>query len=504
MPSTRASACRPAADKWISFAQALGEALYDALIELAPNIRNVISTPRQMIAIKFVEMVNHIVAFSEDPARMRDQMPAIAARHIAYGVQRHHANIMGQVLTTVLGEAMEDEWTEEIQEAWSSNWDVMCSALFTEMNNWVEFAAPAAALWSRLRRKWTPAVFGQQIAPRINESLPFLVHEFTAAWKEEKAGNGDRPGLEAAAMYAGSGGGGSGGQRGAQKRSSPLASTATPPRKTRVGPGLGGKLARMLSGSSKENDGSSPHQQGAWLTNARKNSISIDDHVHFVSSPGHSTAIPTLNSSVCEDGRASSDGRMSHCTDDMLPSSKSTRSPPLRKGLLFDLHSPPNMSPMGQSSSLASNRGSPLASRVNGKGGVVKGATVDKKSVRRHSMLKTSATDEERFAQDAADAFGREIWQVMNIATDLLWEPDARNERMISTGECRIPRPLVCLHAFTLRALSLCAPFACLFYALTPERSDSALPLWGARHPSPDPRSGDMRVTQKCTGVTMR
>jgi len=134
----------------------------------------------------------------------------------------------------------------------------------------------------------------------------------------------------------------------------------------------------------------------------------------------------------------------------------------------------------------------------------VKGATVDKKSVRRHSMLKTSATDEERFAQDAAEAFGREIWQVMNIATDLLWEPDARNERMISTGECRIPRPLVCLHAFTLRALSLCAPFAGLFYALTSERSDSALPLWGAHHPSPDPRSGDMRVTQKCTRVTMR
>jgi hemoglobin-like flavoprotein len=439
--------------------------LYDALIELAPNIRNVISTPRQMIAIKFVEMINHIVAFSEDPARMRDQMPAIAARHIAYGVQRHHANIMGQVLTTVLGEAMEDEWTEEIQEAWSSNWDVMCSALFTEMNNWEAFAAPAAALWSRLRRKWTPAVFGQQIVPRINQSLPFLVHEFTAAWKEDRAANGDRSGVDAAGMYAGSGGGGGGGQRGAQKRSSPLASTATLPRKAGVGAGLGGKLARMLSGSSRDNDGSSPHQQGAWLTNTRQNSSSIDEHVHFVSSPSHSTAIPTLNSSVCEDGRASSDGRMSHSADDMPSSSKNTRSPPLRKGLLFDLNSPPDMSPMGLPSSLASSRGSLLASRVHGKGGVATGvATVDKKSVRRHSMLKTSATDEERLAQDAADAFGQEIWQVMNIATDMLWEPDARNERMISTGEHCIPRPLVCLHTFTLSARSLCARLFLVYF----------------------------------------
>ena len=132
----------------------LGGVIFDTLCELAPNIGMVITSPRQMVAIKFIEMINTVVALSQAKrsGELWKQIPGIAARHIRYGVESHHANIMGQVLETVMVEALQDEWTEEIAEAWGKHWEDVCNALFTEMAMWQQHSDAACALWRRASR----------------------------------------------------------------------------------------------------------------------------------------------------------------------------------------------------------------------------------------------------------------------------------------------------------------------------------------------------------------
>ena len=107
--------------------EALGELLYDTLFELAPNLKQVFSKPRQILSVKFVEMMSTLVSFHEklDDHTYNEQLCWLGVRHVSYQAKFSHVDVLGQVLLATMSTAIGGEdWTEEMEEAWGNLWTV--------------------------------------------------------------------------------------------------------------------------------------------------------------------------------------------------------------------------------------------------------------------------------------------------------------------------------------------------------------------------------------------
>ena len=127
----------------------LGCMLYDTLFEIAPSLKTLFARPRPVMAMKFVEMVTMLVSFSDDEMRMTEQINWLGSKHVKYGAKSHHIPIMGQVLLTVLEQAVGDEWTEEMATAWSDLWNASCAKMMTAINSGEEYGHVIESLWEK-------------------------------------------------------------------------------------------------------------------------------------------------------------------------------------------------------------------------------------------------------------------------------------------------------------------------------------------------------------------
>jgi hemoglobin-like flavoprotein len=102
---------------WDQLKQALpgseiGSAVYEMLLEMAPNLKHVLKKPRESMSIVIMDMMHKIVAFSEDRGLMDEELAGIACRHIRYGMKAHMCPIMGNVISRLFREALGEDWTE--------------------------------------------------------------------------------------------------------------------------------------------------------------------------------------------------------------------------------------------------------------------------------------------------------------------------------------------------------------------------------------------------------
>ena len=105
---------------WDQLKQALpgsqiGSAVYEMLLEMAPNLKHVLKKPRESMSIVIMDMMHKIVAFSEDRGLMDEELAGIACRHIRYGMKAHMCPIMGNVISRLFSEALGENWTQVCQ-----------------------------------------------------------------------------------------------------------------------------------------------------------------------------------------------------------------------------------------------------------------------------------------------------------------------------------------------------------------------------------------------------
>jgi hemoglobin-like flavoprotein len=127
----------------------LGGMLYDTLFEIAPSLKSLFSRPRPVMAMKLIEMVTMLVSFSDDEARMTEQINWLGSKHVKYGAKPHHVPILGQMLVGVLERAVGDEWTEEMTAAWNDLWTVSCGKMMAAISAAETYGHVIESLWEK-------------------------------------------------------------------------------------------------------------------------------------------------------------------------------------------------------------------------------------------------------------------------------------------------------------------------------------------------------------------
>jgi len=144
--------------------ESLGELLYTTLFELAPNLRAVFSKPKQILSVKFVEMMATLVSFHQKlDDNYNEQLVWLGIRHVAYGAKFSHVDVLAQVLLATISTAVGEDWTEEMEEAWKELWMDTCQRLLTLTNEAEKYGLKVQEMWRVVQQRTTRAAFGSAL-----------------------------------------------------------------------------------------------------------------------------------------------------------------------------------------------------------------------------------------------------------------------------------------------------------------------------------------------------
>jgi len=140
-----------------------GEMFFDVLFELAPNMGTLFNKPKQILSVKFCEMIATLVSFNNDPVRLAQQSIWLGMRHVKYGARAQHQQVIGQVVITTLERAVGDEWTAEMDKAWSDLWAVACRSMLDVTLAADKHGEVVRKMWNDTRARTTCAKFGSNL-----------------------------------------------------------------------------------------------------------------------------------------------------------------------------------------------------------------------------------------------------------------------------------------------------------------------------------------------------
>lgn len=96
----------------------VGGTFYSKLFNEHPQLRKMF--PANMIDQyrKLMEMLSTIVARLDHIQDMKNDIAAMARRHVQYGVRPAHYKLVGSALLWTLEQGLGKDWTPEVKEAW--------------------------------------------------------------------------------------------------------------------------------------------------------------------------------------------------------------------------------------------------------------------------------------------------------------------------------------------------------------------------------------------------
>lgn len=107
----------------------MGEAFYDNLFELAPQLRGMFARETIEQAMRFAEVLAHIVSNLRAPQNLLPIIRKLGERHRELGVVEAFYVPFKAALLKTLEERMRDGWTPEVEAAWSSTYDMVATEM---------------------------------------------------------------------------------------------------------------------------------------------------------------------------------------------------------------------------------------------------------------------------------------------------------------------------------------------------------------------------------------
>lgn len=94
--------------------------------------------------------------------------------------------IMGQVVVTVMEEAVGEEWSNEMEKAWLDLWNTCCTAMMKAIKEAESHGQVVEDVWRNVTKKITPERFGVVIVNHMQKHDSELVRRFTYGYMEDK------------------------------------------------------------------------------------------------------------------------------------------------------------------------------------------------------------------------------------------------------------------------------------------------------------------------------
>jgi nitric oxide dioxygenase len=102
---------------------------YGRLFSIDPSTRPLFRGDLTAQSAKLMATLAAVVRGLDDLAPLQDGIRALARRHVGYGVQDAHYASVGAALLWTLEQALGDDWTPEVKEAWAAAYEVLGSTM---------------------------------------------------------------------------------------------------------------------------------------------------------------------------------------------------------------------------------------------------------------------------------------------------------------------------------------------------------------------------------------
>ena len=106
--------------KVIASQQALiSERFYDRLFQAAPSLRSMFPEDMTQQRSKLMASLGSIVASLRSSADLKAILAGLRARHIGYGADNSHYEIVGNELLSAIDDVLGDAFTDEYRKVWT-------------------------------------------------------------------------------------------------------------------------------------------------------------------------------------------------------------------------------------------------------------------------------------------------------------------------------------------------------------------------------------------------
>ena len=119
------------------YSNSLTKLFYGRLFEIAPSLRGLFKISLEEQSLKLLNMLGTVVEALDHFENLRPQLADLGRRHVAYGAQPEHYEVVRTALLWALAQALEYGFDRDTKTAW----DQMLRAVTAAM---LEGAAPKA------------------------------------------------------------------------------------------------------------------------------------------------------------------------------------------------------------------------------------------------------------------------------------------------------------------------------------------------------------------------
>lgn len=110
-------------------AGAIGRAFYQTLLTRHPELRSLFGSDLDAQGERLMAMVAAGVRLLGRPAQLVPALHGLGRRHVGYGVRDEHYPVVGAVLLDTLAEALGEDWTPEVQAAWTGFYGLVAETM---------------------------------------------------------------------------------------------------------------------------------------------------------------------------------------------------------------------------------------------------------------------------------------------------------------------------------------------------------------------------------------
>ena len=125
----------------VPVAATAADLFYQRLFELAPDVRPMFAADLSAQKKKLIDTLAYAVDSLTQPDKLGSELTALGERHADYGTKVEHFAPVGEALLWALQQALNEEFTPAVADAWESVYAELSQAMIDAMMRKVSMAA---------------------------------------------------------------------------------------------------------------------------------------------------------------------------------------------------------------------------------------------------------------------------------------------------------------------------------------------------------------------------
>lgn len=107
----------------------VGSLFYNRLFEIAPEVRPMFRGEIPEQSKKRLMMLHYVIQKLDSLDDIMAEVQHLARRHVGYGVQPRHYDVVGQALLWTLEQGLAPAWTPDVRAAWVTCYTTLSGAM---------------------------------------------------------------------------------------------------------------------------------------------------------------------------------------------------------------------------------------------------------------------------------------------------------------------------------------------------------------------------------------